>query len=36
MYVDTCRLGTKLAAPLDDTYYLQISYSGKILDWVGK
>jgi hypothetical protein len=36
MQVDMRRLGAKLAAPLDDTRYLQISYSRKICDWVGK
>jgi hypothetical protein len=34
--VDTRRLSAKLAAPLDETRYLQISYSRKIFDWVGK
>jgi hypothetical protein len=33
MQVDTRRPGAKLAAPLDDTYYLEISYSRKIFDW---
>jgi hypothetical protein len=36
MKVDTCRLGTELAAPLDDTYYLEVPYPRKIRIWVGK
>ena len=34
--VDTGRPGAKLAVLLDDTYNLQISYSVKIIDGVGK
>jgi hypothetical protein len=34
--VDTRRLSAKLAAPLDETHYLQVSYSRKVFDWVGK